>query len=182
MVNVAKAGSYPLTVSYRSPESNVDGFVRINGVRQSLRFNQTSSFSPATIASVLLKAGDNTIELSSGDRGGFICFNSVCAGNGGGCTPPAPPTISASTTQVCPNTPVTLTASGCNGTVTWSTGLTGNSINVNTVSNYSAICTTSSGCSSGTSAPVTLNSCTTPVTGSCSIIDYSSETTITYKP
>ena len=186
MITVARAGNYPLTISYRSPESNVDGIVRINNVSQNLRFSQATSFVTLTIASVPLKEGENRIDLSSGNSsgtgGGYLCFNSVCAGNGGGCTPPAAPTVSASTTQVCPNTPAVLTASGCNGTITWSTGVTGNSINLNRAGTYSAICTTSDGCSGASSTPITLTTCTTPITGSCSTEDYSSETNITYKP
>ncbi|WP_461053345.1 CBM35 domain-containing protein, partial [Spirosoma arcticum] len=186
IITVVKAGNYPLTISYRSPESSVDGIVRINNVSQNLRFSQATSFVALTIASVSLKEGENRIELSSGNSngtgGGYLCFNSVCAGNGGGCTPPAPPTLSASTTQVCPNAPAVLTASGCNGTITWSTGVTGNSINLNTAGTYSAICTTSNGCSGASSTPITLTTCSTPTTGSCSIDDYSSEINITYKP
>jgi hypothetical protein len=47
------------------------------------------------------------------------------------CSPPTPPTVVASNDgQLCNNLPVTLTASGCTGNVTWNNGLTGSQITV----------------------------------------------------
>ncbi len=58
---------------------------------------------------------------------------------------PAAPTLTASSTSLCPGGTSVLTASGCSGTVTWSTGATGsNSITVSPAvsTTYNAICTT----------------------------------------
>ena len=87
-INVATAGSYPLTISYRSPEGNVDGILRVNNTSQStLRFGQTSTYTTLTTAPVPLRAGDNTIGLSSGAGGGYLCFNQICVAAGGGVRP-----------------------------------------------------------------------------------------------
>ncbi|WP_394991998.1 gliding motility-associated C-terminal domain-containing protein, partial [Emticicia sp.] len=53
---------------------------------------------------------------------------------------PAAPIISASKVGICGNETATLTASGCNNTVKWSTNVTGNSITVSTAGTYTATC------------------------------------------
>jgi YD repeat-containing protein len=65
------------------------------------------------------------------------------------CAPPIAPSISISLSNLCN---VTLTASGCSGTVNWSNGEAGSSINVSTKfsSTYSATCTVD-GCTSSAS-------------------------------
>ncbi|XWW46170.1 carboxypeptidase regulatory-like domain-containing protein [Fibrella sp. USSR17] len=58
-------------------------------------------------------------------------------------------TLSASATLVTVNTPVTLTANGCTGSVTWSNGTTANTITVTptqATQTYSTTCTTSPAC------------------------------------
>ncbi|SFQ51153.1 conserved repeat domain-containing protein, partial [Pseudarcicella hirudinis] len=70
----------------------------------------------------------------------------------------AAPSIIASTNTICNGGTVTLTASGCNGTVKWSVdNLTGSSITVTptTTTTYSAICTSAT-CTSGKSNEVTV--------------------------
>jgi len=69
---------------------------------------------------------------------------------GGGCTPPAAPSLSASPTSINAGQSSTLSASGCGGTVAWSTGQTGNSITVSPAqtTTYTATCS-ESGCVSG---------------------------------
>lgn len=80
-----------------------------------------------------------------------------------GCTPPSAPTLSApGGTQVCNNSAVTLTAAGCNGTVTWSGGQSGSSISVNAAGTYSATCSLN-GCTSGASNQLTVTTCAPPV-------------------
>lgn len=66
------------------------------------------------------------------------------------CTPPPTPSLTANPTLIKIGESSTLTATNCAGTVTWSTGQTGNSITVNPTSyvNYQAFCTVD-GCSSG---------------------------------
>ncbi|WP_374755958.1 beta strand repeat-containing protein, partial [Emticicia agri] len=60
---------------------------------------------------------------------------------------PNAPVVSPSTTSICANASATLTATGCNGTVVWSNGMTGSSISVSVTGNYSAKCITSCGTS-----------------------------------
>lgn len=65
--------------------------------------------------------------------------------------PPDPPVISVTATSLCS---VTLSASGCSGTVNWSNSSSGTSINVPTVSStgYTATCTTAGGTSSNSNS------------------------------
>jgi RHS repeat-associated protein len=65
------------------------------------------------------------------------------------------PVVSASTNQpVCPGTSVTLTATGCSGTVNWSNGSTGASIQVSpsVTTSYTATCATTCGVSAASTA------------------------------
>jgi len=70
-----------------------------------------------------------------------------------GCTPPNAPSIAVTSTNLCQ---VQLTASGCAGTVNWSNGAVGNSIQVDTKNSitYTATCTVS-GCTSSASNALT---------------------------
>lgn len=62
------------------------------------------------------------------------------------------PVIAASSSQVCENSDITLNATGCNGTVNWSNGQSGESITVNITSNTSFTATCNTGtCVSGNS-------------------------------
>ncbi|RFS13990.1 3-coathanger stack domain-containing protein [Emticicia sp. C21] len=70
---------------------------------------------------------------------------------------PTAPTASASGTAICNGQSVTLTATGCGGTVTWSNGLSGSSISVNTTGTYAAKCTVN-GCISPNSNVLTITS------------------------
>jgi AraC-like DNA-binding protein len=72
-------------------------------------------------------------------------------------SPPSAPTASASGTAICNGQSVTLTATGCGGTVTWSTGQSGSSISVNTTGTYAAKCTVN-GCVSPNSNVLTITS------------------------
>jgi hypothetical protein len=54
--------------------------------------------------------------------------------------PPNPPTLTASAPSTCPGQTVTLTASGCSGTVNWSNGASGGSTSVGP-GTYTATCT-----------------------------------------
>ena len=69
----------------------------------------------------------------------------------------AAPVVSSSVAALCGAGSATLTATGCNGTVTWSNGQTGNSITVNltTTTSFSAICTDKT-CTSPKSNDVTI--------------------------
>ena len=80
---------------------------------------------------------------------------------------PQPPLIaSPSPTSICATQSSTLTATNCTGTVTWSNGMTGNSIIVSPVvtTNYSAVCTVN-GCVSNASTLVTVT-----ITSNCNYV------------
>jgi uncharacterized repeat protein (TIGR01451 family) len=77
----------------------------------------------------------------------------------------APPLVATSSTTVCAGGSVTLTASGCSGTVTWSNGMLGSSIVVSptaSVTNYSATCSVLT-CVSNTSNLVAVTITGSPV-------------------
>ncbi|RYU93589.1 YCF48-related protein [Emticicia agri] len=77
----------------------------------------------------------------------FYCpTNSIVMSN------PNPPTLSSFTTVLCANKTLTLTASNCSGTVTWSNGQTGSVITVNAAGTYRATCTTNSCASNASNA------------------------------
>ncbi|WP_337045207.1 gliding motility-associated C-terminal domain-containing protein [Emticicia sp. 17c] len=60
-------------------------------------------------------------------------------------TSPVAPVIAATKTELCVGQTTTLTASGCNATLSWSTGATGSSITVSAAGTYRATCTNSCG-------------------------------------
>ncbi len=77
-------------------------------------------------------------------------------------TPIAAPLVSSSVPAICPGASATLTATGCDGTITWSNGATGASIVVSPSVSTSYTATCKKGvCVSGNSNLVTLN-VTTP--------------------
>lgn len=78
-----------------------------------------------------------------------------------------PFTLSASTSDiVCPGTSVTLSSTNCTGTLSWSTGATGSSINVSpsTTTTYTATCT-DNGCSSDKTITVSVVPSSVALTG-----------------
>ncbi|GAB3901653.1 hypothetical protein GCM10028825_54160 [Spirosoma agri] len=156
---------YTLSVRYRAPEKAVNAIVRVDGKSQTLRLSSTSDYQSSGVGSYTLTAGVHTIGLSSGVDEGYICFDQVCAKpttSEEGCNPPAAPVISVNgSTQVCNESSVNLTASGCSGTITWSTGATGSNLSVKTAGDYTASCLVGS-CSSALSNTITVTSCDLP--------------------
>ena len=159
-VSASAGGSYTIKAFYRSHEG--PGVIRwsVNGgAVQTTNVAQTAvnNYPEITLGTANLNGGNNTFSLSSG--GGFVCFRKVCIEGvgGGGCTPPAAPTVSANPSNISAGQSSTLSASGCGGTVTWSDGQTGNSISVSPAqtSNYTATCS-AGGCTSGNSNTATV--------------------------
>lgn len=63
--------------------------------------------------------------------------------------------------NICSGQPVNIHATGCNGVVNWSNGMTGTAITVSTAGTYTATCTpTGSICPSAASSPITINNIT----------------------
>ncbi|WP_307141396.1 immunoglobulin domain-containing protein [Siphonobacter sp. SORGH_AS_1065] len=86
-----------------------------------------------------------------------VCFKQPSESCPGGCSTPAAPNVSASATSINSGQSSTLTASNCSGTVTWSSGQSGSSIQVSptATTTYTATCTVGS-CSSPASSGVTV--------------------------
>ncbi|WP_162628103.1 SdrD B-like domain-containing protein [Arcticibacterium luteifluviistationis] len=93
------------------------------------------------------------------------------------------PVIAASASQVCEATDVTLTATGCSGTVNWSNGQSGSSITANITANTSFTATCSSGtCVSGNSNTIniTIGDLDSPnITSSGTVVCSGSSVTLT---
>jgi len=70
-----------------------------------------------------------------------------------------PPVITSSGTAVCAGSQVTLTATGCSGSLVWSNGLTTSTISVSpaTTTTYTAVCRVSNACVSAPSNAITIN-------------------------
>lgn len=80
---------------------------------------------------------------------------------------PVGPSVSASSTVLCPNTSIILSGNGCTmGSFLWSNGSTTNfSITVNTPGSYSLVCSTNlSGCNSPQSNTITISSASADLT------------------
>ncbi len=88
-------------------------------------------------------------------NGGYVGIEvSGCGtGGGGGCSTTTP-SVNPQTASVCPGQTTTLTATGCSGTLAWSTGATTPSITVGT-GTYTVTCT-ANGCT-GPAASVTVS-------------------------
>ncbi|MDP5122201.1 MAG: hypothetical protein NWQ46_11440, partial [Spirosomaceae bacterium] len=69
----------------------------------------------------------------------------------------APPLVTASETTICSGSRTTLTATGCTGSILWSNGMVGSSIQVAPLTNtvYTAICKVAT-CESANSQPITI--------------------------
>ncbi len=98
--------------------------------------------------------GDAQTGWTVGENGTILKYTAAaCTSNSIAILSCTPLTITPAKVFVCPNTPTTLTVSGCTGTVTWTGGSTGNSLIVSpaVTSTYSATC------SLGGSASITVN-------------------------
>ncbi|GAB2609962.1 hypothetical protein GCM10027035_02770 [Emticicia sediminis] len=74
--------------------------------------------------------------------------NSICSSYSYTVNGSAAPTLSQTgTVSLCPGASITLQASGCNGTLRWSTGATTSSISIQNAGTYSATCETTCGIS-----------------------------------
>ncbi|MBP8155404.1 MAG: gliding motility-associated C-terminal domain-containing protein, partial [Leadbetterella sp.] len=93
---------------------------------------------------IFVKSAGTYTATCSNTCGISIASEPVVIGTGG---IPSAPNVTASATKICAGDSVTITAAGCNGTVTWSTGATGGSIKVKTVGSYTAKCTNTCGTS-----------------------------------
>jgi gliding motility-associated-like protein/uncharacterized repeat protein (TIGR01451 family) len=104
-----------------------------------------------------------TVTPSSTTSYTAVCKNGECLSGSSNSTTisivvPVAPVITASSTSVCSGSNVTLTSTGCAGTVLWSTGQSGSSISVtaSAATVISAVCTYGA-CNSGSSNKINIS-------------------------
>jgi len=98
--------------------------------------------------------------------------NAVIITTGGN---PSAPTVTSSKAEICTNESAVLTAAGCSGIITWSTGATGSTLTVTTVGTYTATCKNDCGTST-TSTPVIIKA-----KADCGCLTVSAPTVVTNK-
>lgn len=141
--------------------SNVSGNTICAGGSITLTASSCSGsviWSNNTTASIITVSPTTTTNYTA------ICKTNTCTSSPStpitvtvGTTGGTAPTITASKNAICNGETVVLTASACTGSLTWSNGMTGTSINIKptTTGTYSVTCA-SSACGSLTSTPVTI--------------------------
>ncbi|MFN3850257.1 MAG: gliding motility-associated C-terminal domain-containing protein [Spirosomataceae bacterium] len=180
-ITVSTAGSYSAVCVGScgdSPSSNVV-IITIGGApaAPSITANKTSLCGTET-ATLTATGCTGTVKWSTNATGSSITvstagsYSAVCVGScsdspssnvvvitvGGA---PAAPSITASKTSLCGTETATLTATGCAGTVKWSTNATSSTITVSTSGTYTATCTNACG-TSPASTPVVISTGTVP--------------------
>ncbi|NBA87971.1 hypothetical protein GVN16_19530 [Emticicia sp. CRIBPO] len=126
---------------YYDIQWSIDG-----SISPSKTFTQTSS-----TAARCIKRADNCV----GDYSSTLTYSKI--------PDPNAPTISSSISPINVCNSITLSASGCSGTVNWSNGSTGSSITVSSSNTYYATCTNSScGITSGSSNTITVQMAASP--------------------
>ncbi|MFN8430912.1 MAG: hypothetical protein U0V04_13125 [Spirosomataceae bacterium] len=109
-----------------------------------------------TTSTISVGAGTYTATCVN-DCGSSPASNAITVTQGAA---PQPPTLTTNKSTVCGTEKATLTASGCNGTVTWSVGGTGTTKEVG-AGTYTATCTNTCG-TSAASAQITIGTGVTP--------------------
>jgi len=178
-ISVSVAGSYTATCSNSCGESGVSNVVVIStgsspaapvisSNKNSLCNAETATLN-ATGCSGSIKwstgATSSTITVSTAGSYTATCANS-CGESGVSNvvsittgTSPAAPVISSNKNSLCNAESATLSATGCSGSIKWSTGATTSSISVSVAGSYTATCANSCG-ESGTSNVVTITTAT----------------------
>ncbi|MDQ1086600.1 RICIN domain-containing protein [Siphonobacter sp. SORGH_AS_1065] len=165
-INGTKTATIPTNVSradvasyYGTGSYNMYGF----------SYSIPASVKNGTQLSVSLKFAGTQTELSGSPK-----VIGVCQGSGGCAT--GAPSVSASATSITSGQKVTLSASGCSGTVTWSNGQTGSSLVVRPAASmqYTATCS-ANGCTSSASATVSIQVTTSIAAGCYRIQGFQSE-------
>ncbi len=96
--------------------------------------------------------------ITTGSASFTTAYNMITLTTPAGCIPPGAPVISSSSVLLCSaGQSAQLTATGCTGTLTWSTGQMGSNITVTPsgTTSYTATCTVN-GCVSSPSNPLTI--------------------------
>lgn len=162
VTGVPSNGVYAVKLRYYSSSASVVSVSVNGGGGQTINLAHSGSWNIVWTEqsfNVNLNAGTNTIKIQ-GVGGGSCRQDKVCVTGGTGCNPPNPPSVSANPSTINAGASSTLSASNCNGTITWTNGL-GNNSSVNvapaSTTTYYATCTVS-GCTSNQAAvTVTVN-------------------------
>ena len=162
VTGVPSNGLYAVKLRYYSSSAPVVSVSVNGGGGQTVNLAHSGSWNIVWAEqsfNVNLNAGTNTIKIQ-GVGGGSCRQDKICVTGGSGCNPPSPPSVSANPSTINAGSSSTLSASNCNGTITWTNGL-GNNSSVNvapaSTTTYYATCTVS-GCSSNQAAvTVTVN-------------------------
>lgn len=162
VTGVPSNGVYAVKLRYYSSSAPVVSVSVNGGGGQTVNLPHSGSWNIVWTEqsfNVSLNAGTNTIKIQ-GIGGGSCRQDKICVTGGGGCNPPSPPSLSANPSTINAGSSSTLSASNCNGTITWTNGL-GNNSSVNvapaSTTTYYATCTVS-GCTSNQAAvTVTVN-------------------------
>ncbi|WP_435355906.1 gliding motility-associated C-terminal domain-containing protein [Emticicia sp. SJ17W-69] len=182
-ISVSTAGSYTATCSNSCGESGISNAVIIStgnspatpviSTTKNSLCNNESAILSATGCSGIIKwsTGATTASISVSTAGSYTatCSNScgesgisnaviISTGNN-----PATPVISTTKNSLCNNESAILSATGCSGSIKWSTGATTASISVSTAGTYTAICSNSCG-ESGISNAVIISTGSIPAT------------------
>lgn len=162
ITGVPSNGIYAVKLRYYSSSAPVVSVSVNGGGGQTVNLANAGSWNIVWVEqsfNVNLNTGTNTIRIQ-GIGGGSCRQDKICVTGGNGCNPPNPPSVSANPSSINAGASSTLSASNCNGTITWSNGL-GNNSSVNvapgSTTTYYATCT-SNGCTSSQAAvTVTVN-------------------------
>ncbi|MBO9616836.1 MAG: M4 family metallopeptidase [Dyadobacter sp.] len=156
VTGVPSSGVYIVKLRYYSSSAPVVSVSVNGGGGQTVNLAHSGSWNIVWTEqsfNVNLNAGTNTIKIQ-GIGGGSCRQDRICVTGGGGCNPPNPPSVNATPSTIDAGGSSTLSASNCNGTITWSNGL-GNSGSVNVApgatTTYYATCTVG-GCTSSQAA------------------------------
>ncbi len=141
----------------------IDGSISISGLMASALYQVDYNFNGLPVSTSKLSDGSGVLIIDSLSAGNFSTINITLNGcssvpfdvnlNDPGAT--AAPTILSNSFSICPGESAGMSATGCNGTVTWSDGATGanNSVSPLATTYYTATCTFN-GCTSAPSEQV----------------------------
>ncbi|NIJ55963.1 carbohydrate-binding protein [Dyadobacter arcticus] len=153
ITNVPSAGSYQIKLRYYSSSAPIVSLMINGGASQTFTLPNSGSWNIGYTDYTFntnLTSGNNTIRIA-GSGAGSCRQDRICVTGGTTCVTPAAPTIAKTAgTTVCPETnqTVTLSASGCAGTITWFRDGTqvasGATYTTSVVGTYTAKCTVES--------------------------------------
>ncbi len=173
----ASAGTYSATCMSSCGESGISNIINVPSVsttapptitatKDGICVGESTTLTAANCTGTLLwstgaTTASITVTPSATTTYDVTCSSNGCSGKGTKVitvTPkPATPIVTCGKERICAGEMLTFTAHGCEGVVTWSTGVTGATMTVTptTTTTYTAVCTVN-GCASDPSKPATI--------------------------